>query len=151
MEMLHCCVRWVLSWLVNSFLLVGIILARWRKCKRISRYWSCKWIGDDDIYNPNRNYMEGQLKRPICDLYIFITQLKREKVVKDKWKFLQYMAYLSKILEMGDLRTVLMLELEDVFGCCYPAFAVFVSGGNGNGSPSLVQVPSLQLVQGMKR
>ena len=95
--------------------------------------------------------MEGQLKRPICELYTFIAQQKRSKIAEDKWKFLQYMAHLSIILERGDLRTVWMLELKDVVVCCYPSFAVVVDGRNGNGSSSLARVPGLQLIQGMGR
>ena len=118
----------VLDQLMKIVLVCGLVIARWRNCQCICNYWFCKWVGAGKAFNPNRDYLEKQLMRPMDVLNDFILEKELDQFHCDGWQYIQYMAYLAKIIEKGDLSFVYSLDSWEIVLCCRPVVAARLGG-----------------------
>ena len=119
--------------LMKGLLICGVIIARWRNCQCVCHYWFCKWVGVGETFNPNRTYLEGQLTRPVEVLNDFISKKDLGQFDRNGWQYVQYMAYLAKILEKGDFSSICSLDSWEIMHCCSPVVAARFGGAIGYG------------------
>ena len=57
------------------------------------------------------------MERPMLTLYDFITKNELKAMQLNSWKYFQYMAYLARVLEVGDLSLLMELDISEILQC----------------------------------
>ena len=100
-------------------LILGTMLVRQRNTKVLSNFWLMHWVGNSTCYNPNYDYLRGQLERPIHVFKDFIEMKDMKALDKNSWAYFQYMAYLARVLEMGNVSLLLELDAMEIYACIW--------------------------------
>ena len=85
--------------------------------KVFSDFWLMRWVGSSTCYNPNYEYLRGQLERPLHVFKDFIRVKDMKALDENSWAYCQYMAYLARVLEMGNISLLLELDAMEIYTC----------------------------------